>query len=359
VPEPRPGLRDVPPYAAPQLDVPVRLNTNECPLPLPEGFSRDLARAVSSLTLNRYPDREALALRTALAERAGHPVEGVWVANGSNEVIEQLLLAYGGPGRRALVFEPTYGLHRRLAWVTHTEVATVALEPPFELGPEEVRRAAELRPDVVFVCSPNNPTGAARPPEVVEELARSEATLVVVDEAYVEFGGKSALPLVRDHPNVVVVRTFSKAFALAGARLGYCLASPEVVEDVRRVRLPYHLSALAQAAGAVALRYADQALAIVEGVRRERDRLLRELQATPGVVAYPSDANFVLFRPTLRARAVWEGLLGRGVLVRDVSDAVPGCLRVTVGTRQEVDAFLAALREVLGDAGQASEEGGG
>lgn len=350
MPRPRDGLRQVEPYAAPQLDVPVRLNTNECPLPLPESFSRHLAEAVAAIALNRYPDREALELRGALAERTGHPVEGVWVANGSNEVIEQLLLAYGGPGRRALLFEPTYALHGRLARLTHTEVVSVPLEPPFELGPEHVRRAAEARPDVVFVCSPNNPTGGARPPELVEELARLQDTLVVVDEAYIEFGGKSAAPLVADCPNVAVVRTFSKAFALAGARLGYCLAAPEVVQDLRRVRLPYHLSALAQAAGLVALGHAREALAIVEVVRRQRDRLLAELPGVPGVVAYPSDANFVLFRPPRPAREVWSELLARGVLVRDVSDAVPGCLRVTAGTEAEVGAFLDALREVLSGA---------
>lgn len=345
--EPRPGLREVEPYRAPQLDVPVRLNTNECPYPLPEPFARDLAEAVGAMPLNRYPDRDAVELRRALAERFGHPVEGLWVANGSNEVIEQLLLAYGGPGRRVVLFEPTYVLHGRLAWVTHTEVVHVPVEPPFVITADHVGRGLRAGPQVAFVCSPNNPTGNAQPPEVVEELAADGRALVVVDEAYVEFGGKSAVGLVASHPNVVVVRTFSKAFALAGARIGYCLAAPEVVEDLQRVRLPYHLSALAQAAGLTALRHAEEAMAILDAVRRQRDRILEELAKLEGVVAYPSDANFVLFRPNRPAREAWRGLLDRGILVRDLSGVVPGCLRVTAGRPEEVDAFLAALKEVL------------
>ncbi len=216
------------------------------------------------------------------------------------------------------------------------------------LGPEHVDAAHEAWADVTFVCSPNNPTGNAQPVEVTEALARGCDGLVVVDEAYVEFGGKSAAFLVESLPNLVVVRTFSKAFALAGARLGYCLASSSLVEDLRRVRLPYHVSALTQAAGLAALAHADEAMAILDAVRRERDRLQEALMSGfPGLEAFPSDANFVLFRPPKPAALVWQGLLDRGVLVRDLSRAVSGCLRVTAGTPAEVDAFLEALREVL------------
>ncbi|MEX1045809.1 MAG: histidinol-phosphate transaminase [Actinomycetota bacterium] len=345
-PEPRPGLRDVEPYQAPQLDVPVRLNTNECPFPLPDGFMDDLIEQVRRIPLNRYPDREALRLRKLLAEMSNIPVEGVWAANGSNEVISQLLLAYGGPGRRVALFEPTYALHSRLAWLAYSETVEIAVEPPFVITSDLAGQALAAEPNVVFVCSPNNPTGNAQPPEIVEELARSNA-LVIVDEAYIEFGGKSATGLLQSHPNVVIVRTFSKAFALAGARLGYCLASPEIVDDLRRVRLPYHLSSLTQAAGLVALKHAEDALAILDAVRRERDRILEALGRMKGVVAYPSDANFVLFRPPGEAKAVWNALLEKGVLVRDVSDIVEGCLRVTAGTTPEVDRFLSAFQEVL------------
>lgn len=345
--EPRPGLRDVPIYQPPQLDVPVRLNTNECPYRLPEGFAEDLAEVVRTIRYQRYPDREARGLREALARHVGHPAEALWVANGSNEVIQQLLLAYGGPGRRALLFEPTYAMHSRIARTTFTDVVTVPLEPPFVLASEHVGTAALAQPDMVFMCSPNNPTGNAQPVEATEELAGAVEALVVVDEAYVEFGGKSAAGLVSDHPNVVVVRTFSKAFALAAARLGYCLADPEVVDDLRRVRLPYHLSSLAQAAGTVALYHAEEAMAILDAVRRERDRIVEALGSFEGLTVHPSDANFVLFRPPRPAAEVWQGLLDRGVLIRDFSAAVPDCLRVTAGTPAEVDAFLTALREVL------------
>jgi histidinol-phosphate aminotransferase len=343
---PRPGLRDVDPYEAPQLDVRVRLNTNECPYPLPDGFREELAEAVRAQTLNRYPDRESVQLRTRLAALNDHAPEGTWAANGSNEVIQQLLLAYGGPSRRVAVFEPTYALHSRLAWTTNGEVVRVHLDPPWRIAPGDVDRALALEPSVVFVCSPNNPTGNAQPVEVVGDLASRADALVVVDEAYVEFGGESATPLLATHPNVAVVRTFSKAFALAGARIGYCLADPQVVEDLRRVRLPYHLSALTQAAGLVALDHREEALAILGAVRTQRDRILAELPRL-GAEAFPSDANFVLFRPPMAAAEVWRGLLDRGVLIRDLSVVVAGCLRVTAGTPEEVDLFLSALEEVL------------
>jgi histidinol-phosphate aminotransferase len=342
---PRPGLRDVEPYVAPQLEVKVRLNTNECPYPLPVGFREDLTRAIGDLDLNRYPDREAEMLRERLGQVHGHPLDGTWAANGSNEVLLQLLLAYGGPGRRVVLFEPTYAMHAQFSRVTSSEIVPVRLEEPWRIGPADVAGALALEPDVIFVCSPNNPTGTAHPASVVTDLAEGSA-LVVVDQAYVEFGGEPVTPLLRDHPNVVAVRTFSKAFALAGARVGYCLASPEVIDDLRRVRLPYHLSALTQTAALVALDHREEALEILDAVRTERDRILRALPPL-GVEAFPSEANFVLFRPPAAAADVWRGLLERDVLVRDFDALVPGCLRVTAGTLEEVDAFLSALEEVL------------
>jgi len=243
---PRPGLRDVEPYEAPQLEVKARLNTNECPYPLPPAFGEELARAVRDLGLNRYPDREAEELRARLAALNGHTLEGTWVANGSNEILQQLLLAYGGPGRRVALFEPTYAMHARLAWVTQSDVIRVELEEPWKIELRDLLTAFEARPDIVFVCSPNNPTGNAQDVRPAIDVATQRSALVVVDEAYVEFGGDSAASILHAFPNLnlVVVRTFSKAFALAGARLGYCLAAPEVIEDLRRVRLSYHLSSL-------------------------------------------------------------------------------------------------------------------
>ncbi len=344
---PRPGLREVGPYDSPQLDVAVRLNTNECPLPLPIGFSDDLAAAVRELPLNRYPDGQMLALREALAARTGHPVDGVWTANGSNEILTQLLMAYGGAGRRAALFEPTYMLHRRLCWLTQTEIAERRLDPPFEIDDGAIEWAGASGAHVVFVCSPNNPTGNTQPLDAIRSLASASDGLVIVDEAYVEFGGDTSLPLVAEHPNVVVVRTFSKAFALAGARIGYVLASPEVIEDLERVRLPYHMSALTQTAGLTALRHADEAAASLGAIRMERDRIVRALSGIDGVTVFPSQANFVLFQPPGDAKELHRGLLDRGVLIRDLTAVVPNGLRVTAGTPHEIDLFLKALEEVL------------
>jgi histidinol-phosphate aminotransferase len=347
MPEPRTGLREVPPYRAPQLDVPVRLNTNECPYALPGGFLDDLADAVRRIAFNRYPDRDAVELREAIGGYAGQSAERVWPANGSNEIIQQLLLAYGGPGRRCVLFTPTYILHAHLAWMTHTDVVDVQTPEPFRIGDEQIRETKDAGAEIAFVCSPNNPTGNVQRPEVVEQLARSTDALVIVDEAYVEFGGESAARLVAGQPNVVVVRTFSKAFALAAARIGYCIASPEVIDDLQRVRLPYHLSAQSQAAGLAALRHAGEALEILDAIRTQRDRMLDALTEMAGVHAHPSEANFVLFRPARPHQEVFDGLLERGVLVRDMSTAVPGCLRVSAGTPEETDRFLEALREVI------------
>jgi histidinol-phosphate aminotransferase len=327
--------------------VAARLNANECPVPLPAAFSNDLAAAVRELPLNRYPDGGMRALREALAARTGHPVDGIWPANGSNEVLSQLLQAYAGPGRRAAVFEPTYLLHRRLCWLTQTEIVERRLEPPFRIDAADLAWAADGDPDVAFVCSPNNPTGTIQPLETVERLAEATPALVIVDEAYVDFGGETALPLVSRHPNVAVVRTFSKAFALAGARIGYVLASPAVVEDLQRVRLPYHLGALTQAAALTALRHADEAAASIAAIRSERDRIVQALSGIDGATVFPSRANFVLFQPPGDAKAVWRGLLDRGVLVRDLTEVVPNALRVTAGSPHEVDLFLKSLEEVL------------
>ena len=344
---PRPGLREVGPYDSPQMDAPVRLNANECPLPLPEGFAAELAEAIRELPLHRYPDGRQRALREALSGRTGHPFDGIWPANGSNEVLTQLLQAYGGTGRRAALFEPTYLLHRRLAWLTGTDVLERRLEAPFLLTDDDLAWVESERPDVVFVCSPNNPTGTAQRRDTIADLAERSDGLVIVDEAYIDFGGDPALPLVPNHPNVAIVRTFSKSFALAGARIGYVLASPDVIGDLERVRLPYHLSTLTQAAGVVALRHADEAAGALAAIRTERDRIAAELSEVEGVTVHASSANFVLFEPPAEASEVWRGLLDRGVLVRDLSGVVPNALRVTAGTTHEVDVFLKALEEVL------------
>jgi histidinol-phosphate aminotransferase len=348
--EPREGLRDTDPYVSPQLPVAARLNTNECPHPLPETFFDELAGAVRDLPLNRYPDGSMRRLREELASAHGWTTEGTWAANGSNEILTQLLQAYGGPGRRALLFEPTYLMHSRLCGLTHTAAEQRPLPADFVMTTAAVDVAREIAPEIVFVCSPNNPTGNAQPAEVIRRLTGAmPSSLVIVDEAYGEFAPEtSARALLDTHDNVVIVRTFSKAFAMAGARVGYALAAPSVVGDLARVRLPYHLSALAQTAAIVALHHRAEALPMLAAIRRQRDRMAAELAVMPGVVVYPSDANFVLFVPPGDARSIWQGLLDRGVLIRDMTAVVPGALRVTAGSEQETDLFLRAMKEVLG-----------
>ncbi len=347
----RSDLRDRTPYGAPQLDVPVRLNTNENPYPPPAALVDDLVAAVRAAgpALNRYPDREATALRADLADYLGHGlgVEQVWAANGSNEVLQQLLQAFGGPGRTALGFEPSYSMHRNIAAVTATEWVSGHRDGDFALPIDRaVLQVRATDPDVVFLTSPNNPTGGALPLEVVRAICETAPGMVVVDEAYAEFaraGTPSALTLLPDYERLVVTRTMSKAFALAGTRLGYLAAAPLVVAAMRLVRLPYHLSALTQAAAVVALRHTAALLSTVDEVRAERDHLVAALGEL-GCAVVPSDANFVLFGRFDDSSAVWQALLDRGVLVRDVG--VPGWLRVTAGLPAEVATFLSVFEEV-------------
>jgi histidinol-phosphate aminotransferase len=348
----RDDLRGRSPYGAPQLDVPVRLNTNENPHPPSDALVADLAKAVEAAgrELNRYPDRDALALRSELAAYLGYDldVSRVWAANGSNEVIQQLLQAFGGPGRAAMGFEPSYSMHRLIALATGTGWIAGQRATDFTLTPEAAAAAvAEYRPDVVFLTSPNNPTGTALDPAVVAAVLAAAPGMVVVDEAYAEFaqaGAVSALSLLPDHPRLVVTRTMSKAFAMAGTRLGYLAADPAVIEALLLVRLPYHLSALTQAAARVALAHTGELLGTVAAVKAERDRLVATLREL-GCAVVPSDANFVLFGGFPDAPAVWRALLERGVLLRDVGLA--GWLRVTAGLPAENDAFLAAMTAVL------------
>lgn len=344
----RDDLAGAEPYGAPQLDVAVRLNTNETPTPPPPAFMEQLAKRIAALDLNRYPDRRATALRTALGERAGLPPERVWAANGSNEVLVQLFQAYGGPGRDLLLFTPGYSAHPLLAQVALTPVVTAPLDGDFRLTPALAAEAVAARgPAIVCVASPNNPTGLPVALDAVRALHDAGRALVIVDEAYVEFGASSALRLLDELPRLVVTRTFSKAWRMAGLRLGYLYGPDWVVDDLRKVRLPYHLDALTQEAGLIACEQADEVTAHIAGVAGERDRLRAGLGALDGVEVFDSAANFLLFRTPVTD--LFDRLLARGVLVRDVSRVprLEGCLRVTVGTPEEDDAFLAALAAVL------------
>lgn len=348
----RDDLRGKSPYGAPQIDVPVRLNTNENPHPPSAELVADLAEAVGRVSgeLNRYPDRDAVELRASLAAYLGHGLttERVWAANGSNEIIQQILQAFGGHGRSALGFEPSYSMHPIITTGTSTEWIHAAREEDFSLDPGKVVAAiGEHRPDVVFVASPNNPTGTAQPLETIEAILDAAPGMVVVDEAYAEFareGTPSALTLLPRHPRLIVTRTMSKAFAMAGTRLGYLAAHPAVVEALLLVRLPYHLSTLTQTAALVALRHRAELLGTVDALRRERDATVDWLRSK-GLAVADSDANFVLFGRFPDRRAVWEGLLARGVLIREVGP--PEWLRVSIGTGEEMAAFRAAMEGVL------------
>ncbi|HVF19029.1 MAG TPA: histidinol-phosphate transaminase [Mycobacteriales bacterium] len=356
----RDDLRSLSPYGAPQLDVAIRLNTNENPFPPPAALLSDLQVALSdsAALLNRYPDREATALRADLAAYVGHPADGVWAANGSNEVLQQLCQAFGGPGRTALGFEPSYSMHRLIAQACSTTWVAVDRADDFTLSVERaVAAVEEHRPDIVFLCSPNNPTATALPADVVTAVADAAPGMVVVDEAYAEFSHlPSAVPLLAGRPRLVVTRTMSKAFAMAGARLGYLAADPAVVDALRLVRLPYHLSALTQAAARVALAHAGELLSAVDLLKSERDRVAAAIGGL-GLAVIPSDANFVLFGRFGSAGSAWQSLLDRGVLVRDVSggNRLGGWLRVSIGTPGENDLFLAALAEVAAAESRAEE----
>ena len=337
-------------YHSPQLEVEVRLNTNESPVPPPAEFVAALQAEVARVAWHRYPDRTAWELRTCIGELHDVGPEQVFAANGSNEVLQTLCLTYGGAGRTAAVFEPTYALHSHISRLTGTTVVTGSRTDDFELDPAEVDRVLDTaRPDITFLCSPNNPTGLIEDPDVVRHVVAGAPGLVVVDEAYGQFAPWSALDLLGDDIPLVVTRTFSKTWSMAAARLGYLVGPSWLVAELEKVVLPYHLDALKQAAGRLALDYRAEMEARVASLVEERGRLeaaLSELE----VDVWPSGANFVLFRPRHRSGdEVWRSLVERSVLVRNCASwpGLDGCLRVTLGTPPEDDRFLEALQEAL------------
>jgi histidinol-phosphate aminotransferase len=335
-------------YHSPQVEAAVRLNTNESPIPPPQAWIDAVREELGNVAWHRYPDRAAWALRKAIGEFHGVRPEQVWCANGSNEVLQTLLLAYGGAGRSVAVWEPTYALHRHIAELTGTAVVAGSRGPDLALDLTEVRAVIDAaRPTVTFLCSPNNPTGEVADPALVADVIDRAPGLVVVDEAYGQFSPWSAAELVSDDSPVVVTRTYSKTWSLAGLRLGYCLAPAAVVAGLERASLPYHLDSFTQLAGRLALRYVDDMERRVSMLIEQRGRVAAALADLP-VEVWHSDANFILFRPT-RHTDVWRGLLDRSVLVRDCSTwpYLDGCLRVTIGTPEENDVFLHALTEVL------------
>ena len=337
------------------IDVPVTINVNENTHPMPDEVVQAITHEVASVapTLNRYPDREFQVLREELARYLGHGLspENIWAANGSNEILQQLFQVFGGPGRSVMSFVPTYSMYPLLASGTNTQFIAGVRDEDFTLSTESaVQQIEEHRPDIVVLCSPNNPTGTGLELETIEaiyEAMMQHRGITVVDEAYAEFAqdqNKTALTLLPQRPHLVVTRTMSKAFALAGARIGYFAAAPAITDAVRLVRLPYHLSAVTQATAIAALRHREQLLANVDDIRRQRDRIVRELK-TMGLAPAVSDSNFVFFGGLSDQQAAWKHLLDDGVLVRD--NGIPGHLRVTAGTEEETTAFLTSLKRYL------------
>jgi len=349
----RPAVRDDlalhPGYHSPQVEVDVRLNTNEAPEPPPDGFREALADELARIDWHRYPDRSATALRDAIAEHHGVQASQVFVANGSNEVLQTLCLTYGGTGRSAATFEPTYALHSHIPKITGTAVVSGERGPDFALDMDEVRRVlTEHDPTITFLCSPNNPTGMIETEATVRAVADLAPGLVVVDEAYGQFAPWSALELVDDDP-LVVTRTYSKTWSMAAARLGYLVGPSWLVDELAEVVLPYHLDAVKQAAGRVALRYEAEMRRRVADLVEERGRVGAALADLP-VTVWPSGANFILFRPeTVDGDTVWKRLVERSVLVRNCASwpRLDGCLRLTLGTPAEDDRFLEALTDIL------------
>lgn len=347
----RDAIRAMSGYHSPQVDVPVRLNTNESPFAPPVAWVESLTRIAAELSWNRYPDRSAVHLRDAIARRHGVARENIFVANGSNEVLQTILLAYGGHGRTVATYEPTYQMYGQIARVTGADVVSGERRRDFTVDPEEVRRIGERHgPAVTMLCNPNNPTGIVESRETLAAIHETTDGIIVVDEAYAEFGDWSAVDDVNEDSPLVVTRTFSKTLSLAALRVGYAVAPTWVVEALETAVLPYHLDAFKQAATLAALEHVDEMEERVAMVRTERARI-ESTFADLGVEYWPSGANFVLFR-VADAPAVWSSLLADGVLVRDCSgwDRLAGCLRVTVGAAEENSAFLAALTRALAKA---------
>lgn len=350
----RDSLKGRQPYGAPQLHVPVALNVNENTHQIPAEVGSDIVSKLADavLTVNRYPDREFIELRKSLANYLGFGLNAqqIWAANGSNEVLQQIFQAFGGPDRKALGYAPTYSMYSLIAQGTDTDWIDAPRGDRFELtGALAVAAIKQHRPDLVLICSPNNPTGTPLDLAVIEAVYENTAGIVVVDEAYAEFADpskSSAISLLPGRPRLLVSRTMSKAFSFAGARVGYLAADPAVIDALRLVRLPYHLSALTQAAALAALDHASALMSAVDEIKVQRDRII-EATRSLGLDPYESDSNFVLIGGIRNPEVVWQRLLDDGVLVRNVG--IPNTLRVTAGTAAETDKFLGSLANALHD----------
>jgi len=348
----RHDLRALEGYHSPQVDVRVRLNANESPVPPPAAWRESFAAEMFRIDWRRYPDRQATDLRQAIASFHGVSAGMVFAANGSNEVLQTILLTYAGAGRTVATFEPTYQMHAQIARVVGSTVVEGERDADFSLDPAEMRRVVgSAQPHVTFLTSPNNPTGLVEPAQRIEQLLQLAPGLVVADEAYAQFADWTALSMIDEQRPLVVTRTFSKTWSMAGVRLGYVIGPTWFISELDKVVLPYHLDAAKQIAGRLALRFVDEMDDRVRLIVAERRRVSAALSEMP-IDVTPSAANFILFRPQVGSgRALWQGLLDRSVLVRDCSGwrRLTDCLRVTIGTPEENDAFLEAVAAILND----------
>jgi histidinol-phosphate aminotransferase len=347
--EPRANIKSIRPYQLPKVKIKVRLSSNENPYPLPSEIIAEFLAEAEKLALNRYPDPEVYELRSEIGSSFGFSGENILLGNGSNELIMALFLAYGGPDRNYLHLPPTYGIYKLVAQITNTRISEVYRSvEDFSLTPI-LGEILTAQTNLLFICNPNNPTGNLTNVSLVEKIARETDSLIVVDEAYGEFGQKSAISLVREYPNIVVLKTFSKAFSLAGLRIGFLIASSPIIKTLEKVKLPYNVNALSQCMACLVWRNQARLKSSVELIVKERERLYKALKELDGLKVYPSEANFILFKVKGKGQTVWEKLVERGILIRNFSStpALKDCLRVTIGTPEENNFFLANFREIL------------
>ncbi|MBE0448199.1 MAG: histidinol-phosphate transaminase [Actinobacteria bacterium] len=346
---PRPQVAALKPYHLPDVKADVILSANESPYNLPQSIIDEIKREFDRVAYNRYPDPLSLELRQLIGECYNLGADNVIVGNGGDEVIQNLFLAYGGPGRKAVTFDPMFEIYGITGRITGTEMVSILRLPEDLLAEPVIAQSYDIDAALVFLCCPNNPTGDMVSPEKIDELLRNTSALVIIDEAYAEFSKQTAVPLLSEYENLAILRTFSKAFSLAGLRAGYLLAREGVIENLLKVKLFFNFSRLSQSIAKIAFTHRDIFEAKIEVILKERDRLFSELSKTDHIKVFPSESNFILFRTEKPATQVWQGLLDRGVLIRNSSNQalLENCLRVTVGTPEENNIFLKALREVV------------
>jgi histidinol-phosphate aminotransferase len=347
--KPRVNIKSIRPYQVPKIKIKVKLSSNENPYPLPSEIVKEFLMEAEKLALNRYPDPEVYELRSEISSSFGFSSENILLGNGSNELIMALFLAYGGPDRNYLHLPPTYGIYKLVAQITDTKISELYRSAKdFGLTPilEEILAS---QTNLLFICNPNNPTGNLISISLIEKIVRETDSLIVVDEAYGEFGQKSAISLVREYPNIVVLKTFSKAFSLAGLRIGFLIASSPIIKALEKVKLPYNVNALSQCMARLVWRNQVKLKSSIKLIVKERERLYKALKELNRLRVYPSAANFILFKVKGKGQIVWEKLVKRGILIRNFSStsALQDCLRVTIGTPEENNFFLANLREIL------------